>query len=143
MPVSSTPETMRDQDPAELAQRVADVVAAHPAVVRLDGGTFGAVATFLPGRRLVGVHVGQPGEPVELAVVLRLDQPIPGVVTTLRQSVSAVCGGAAVDITVSDVEVPGHESTDPAGAAPAAPPGTAGVRRPSGITPGASVEIGP
>lgn len=143
MPATSTSSSMRDDDPAELAQRVADVVAAHPAVARLDGGTFGAVATYLPGRRLVGVHVGQPGEPVELVVVLRLDRPIPAVVTALRQSVSTVCGGAPVDITVSDVEIPGQESPDAGGTAPAAPPGTAGVRRPAGITPGASVEIGP
>ncbi|MDN5916827.1 MAG: hypothetical protein L0I76_17265 [Pseudonocardia sp.] len=114
MTVTPTPTDAPVADPAELAQLVADAVIAHPAVARLDGGAFGAVATFLPGRRLVGVHVGRPGEPVELAVVLRLDRPIPGVVATLRTTVSALCGGVPVDITVSDVEVPGHESDDPA-----------------------------
>lgn len=143
MTVPPTPTDAPVADPSELAQLVADAVVAHPAVVRLDGGAFGAVATFLPGRRLVGVHVGRPGEPVELAVVLRLDRPIPGVVATLRTTVSALCGGAPVDITVSDVEVPGHETTDPAGTAASAPPGAAGVRRPAGITPGATVDIGP
>ena len=143
MSVTPTPPAGPAADPAELAQLVADAVTAHPAVARLDGGAFGAVATFLPGRRLVGVHVGRPGEPVELAVVLRLDRPIPGVVDTLRTTVSALCGGSPVDITVSDVEVPGHEPDDPEGTAPSAPPGAAGVRRPVGITPGTSVEIGP
>lgn len=89
-----------------LAERVAAAVAAHPAVARLDGEA-GAVATYLPGRRLIGVRLGQGGEPVELAVVLRLDQPIPGVAAALRREVSALCGGAAVDITVTDVEHPG------------------------------------
>ena len=143
--VTSTPEPTRD-DPAELAQRVADVVVAHPAVVRLDGGAFGAVATFLPGSRLVGVHVGDPGEPVEIAVVLRLDRPIPGVVTALRTSVSSLCDGAPVDITVSDVEIPGQDPQDPVdadGRAPGTPPGAAGIRRPAGITPGTTIDIGP
>lgn len=143
MPVTPTSDAVPNPDPAVLAQRVADVVVAHPAVARLDGGTFGTVATFLPGGRLVGVHVGGPGEPVEVAVVLRLDRPIPGVVTTLRASVAALCAGAPVDITVSDVEIPGHEPPGTGGDAASSPPGAAGVRRPTGITPGASVEIGP
>lgn len=143
MTVTPTPPDAPVADPSELAQLVADAVIAHPAVARLDGGAFGAVATFLPGRRLVGVHVGRPGEPVELAVVLHLDRPIPGVVATLRTTVSALCGGSPVDITVSDVDVPGQEPDEQEGTAASVPPGSAGVRRPAGVTPGASVEIGP
>ncbi len=127
-------------DPAVLAELVADAVTAHPSVVRLDGGAFGTVATFLPTRRLVGVYVGRPGEPVEIAVVLRLDRPIPDVVASLRTSVRALCEGAPVDVTVSDVELPG--APDPADGRPEQP-GRAGVRRPVGVSPGASVEIGP
>ena len=124
-------------DPAVLAELVADAVTAHPSVVRLDGGAFGAVATFLPAGRLVGVHVGRPGEPVEIAVVLRLDRPIPDVVASLRTSVRALCDDAPVDVTVADVALPG----EPGGTALG--PGRAGVRRPAGVTPGAAVEIGP
>jgi hypothetical protein len=87
-----------------LAERVAEAVAAHPAVARLDGGVFGAVATHLPGGRLLGVRIGAPGEPVELAVVLHLDRPIPEVVREVRREVSRLCGGVPVDITVSDVD---------------------------------------
>jgi uncharacterized alkaline shock family protein YloU len=127
-------------DPSVLAELVADAVTAHPSVVRLDGGTFGTVATFLPARRLVGVHVGRPGEPVEIAVVLRLDRPIPDVVASLRTTVRALCDGSPVDVTVSDIELPGApDPDDDAGL----PPGKAGVRRPVGVTPGTSVEIGP
>ena len=104
-----------------LAQRIAELVAAHPAVVRLDGGTFGAVATHLPGRRLLGVRVDEHGGPVEVAVVLSLAAPIPEIVAQLRARVAAVAGGRPVDVTVSDVVDPG--------------PGAAG--------PVASVEIGP
>jgi hypothetical protein len=133
---AGTPPT----DPAVLAELVAEAVTAHPSVVRLDGGAFGTVATFLPSRRLVGVHVGRPGEAVEIAVVLRLDRPIPDVVASLRSTVRALCDGAAVDVTVSDVELPGAPEPDTAADDP---PGKAGVRRPAGVTPGASVEIGP
>lgn len=138
--VTSTPAggTTRT-DPAVLAELVADAVTAHPSVVRLDGGAFGAVATFLPARRLVGVHVGRPGEPVEIAVVLRLDRPIPDVVTSLRSTVRALCDNVPVDVTVADVELPGGREPDDL----PGPPGRAGVRRPTGFTPGASVEIGP
>jgi hypothetical protein len=106
----------------ELAVRVAELVAAHPAVVRLDGGIFGAVATYLPGRKLLGVRVDEHGGPVEVAVVLSLAVPIPEVVADLRARVAAVAGGRPVDVTVSDVVDPG----------PARPAG-----------PDATVEIGP
>lgn len=89
-----------------LAERVAATVTAHPAIARLDGGVFGSVATYLPGRRLVGVRIGRGAEPVELGVVVRLSSRIPDVVAELRRDVSALCGGAAVDITVADVDVP-------------------------------------
>jgi hypothetical protein len=93
-------------DPPTLAEQVAAAVSAHPSVVRLHGGTFGDLATYLPGRRLVGVRLGA-GEPVELGVVLLLDRPIPGVVRSLRRLVSGMCGDAPVDVTVGDVIVPG------------------------------------
>ena len=92
-----------DPEPAALAELVAEAVAAHPSVVRLDGGIFGAVATWLPGRRLVGVHVGGPGEPVEIGVVLHLDRPIPDTVAALRRTVTPLVGATPVDVTVSDV----------------------------------------
>ena len=89
-----------------LAERVAAAVRAHPAVAGLHGGIFGSVATYLPGRKLVGVRIGEGDEPVELAVVLHLGDPFPGVAAALRREVSGLCGGAAVDITVADVALP-------------------------------------
>jgi hypothetical protein len=113
-PVAEPAPTPARASPSALAvraQEVAAAVAAHPAVARLDGGPFGAVATHLPGRRLLGVRIGEGDEPVELAVVLYPDRPIPEVVNALRREVSRICGGAAVDITVSDLELsPGWES---------------------------------
>lgn len=90
-------------DADELAERVAAAVAAHPAVAGLHGGIYGSVATYLPGGKLVGVRIGGGDEPVEVAVVLRGERPIPESVRSLRQEVSRICGGAAVDITVADI----------------------------------------
>ncbi len=106
-------------DPDALARSVAALVAAHPAVARLDGGVFGAVATYLPGDRLVGVRIGRGGEPVEIGVVLHLQAPIPGVVRALRREVADLCAAAghlvaAVDVTVADVAVPAAEVGPPA-----------------------------
>jgi hypothetical protein len=93
-------------DPVALAERVAAAVAAHPAVAGLHGGIYGSVTTYLPGRRLIGVRIGEGDEPVEVAVVLRADRPIPEAVRSLRREVSRLCGGAAVDITVADIALP-------------------------------------
>ena len=94
--------------PGELAELVGNAVLAHPAVVRLDGGPHGVLATHAPGRRVVGVHLDVdddgPTGPVAVAVVLRYGQPLLEVVDTLREIVRSVVGaGVAVDVTVSDV----------------------------------------
>jgi hypothetical protein len=93
-------------DPVELAERVAAAVAAHPAVAGLHGGIYGSVTSYLPGRKLLGVRIGVGDEPVEVAVVLRSDRPIPETVRSLREEVSRICGGAVVDITVADIVIP-------------------------------------
>jgi hypothetical protein len=110
-----------------LAERVAAAVLAHPSVARLHGGRYNDVATHLAAGRLVGVRIGGgPGEPVEVAVVLWLDRPIPDVVAGLRATVSALCGGRRVDITVADVatddDAPEPEPAHPSGAGVAPSP---------------------
>jgi hypothetical protein len=87
----------------ELAQAVADAVLAHPAVVKMDSGPFGVVASYLPGERLVGVSLGTDAASVEVAVVLSVDYPIPPVVRDLRSRAQRVLGEVPVDITVADV----------------------------------------
>ncbi|MDR7303196.1 hypothetical protein [Haloactinomyces albus] len=88
---------------AELADRVAETVLQHPSVLRLHGGEFGVIATPLPGRRVTGVRTGAPGEPIEVSVTLRLDRPLPEIISELRHRVAMVAGDVAIDITVSDV----------------------------------------
>ncbi|MGP4017403.1 hypothetical protein [Saccharopolyspora sp. 5N708] len=84
------------------ASELADRVLAHPSVVRLHGGQFGEIASYLPGRKVVGVRLPDEGA-VEVAVVLRLDRSLPEVVAELRSRLAEVLGAVPVDITVADV----------------------------------------
>jgi len=86
-----------------IAETIARLVLAHPAVVRLDGGRFGEITSLLPGRRVVGVRAGIPGTGTEVGVVLRLGPPIPDVVAQLRELVRGLTGPVPVDITVADL----------------------------------------
>lgn len=101
-----------------LAQQVAAAVLAHPGVARLDGGPFGTVASYLPGRRrVVGVALGTSDEPVRVAVVARLGTPLPALANEIGAAVRAVLGAVDVEVTVSDVvpaePVPTRPSTCP------------------------------
>jgi hypothetical protein len=110
------------QDPA-LAEAVADAVLAHPAVVRLSGGAFGTVASYLPGRRVVGVRLPlADSEPVEIAVVARMGAVLPLLAAELGAAVAAVTGPGTVDVTVTDVEA-GPAATPVDAAAAPVPPG--------------------
>jgi hypothetical protein len=78
-------------------------VRAHPAVADLDGGPFGTIACYLPDRRVVGVRVGEPGQPVAVSVVARLGTPLPQLATELRRVITAVTGPRVIDLTINDV----------------------------------------
>jgi hypothetical protein len=99
-PARRSPE---QADPGQLAATVAAAVRAHPAVADLDGGPFGAVASYLPGRRVVGVRIGEAGGPVEISVVARLGTPLPQLATELRQVITAVTGSRPIEVTINDV----------------------------------------
>lgn len=92
-----------DPGTEDLAETIARALIAHPSVARLGAGRFGEVATALPGRRVVGVRTGAPGDTVEVAVVLWLIEPIPVLVAELRALVHAVAGRVPVDVQVVDV----------------------------------------
>jgi hypothetical protein len=104
-----------------LAARVSAAVLSFPGVAGPHGGPFNDIATFRPGGRLIGVRIDGGDEPVAVGVVVGMDRPIPEVVDGLRELVSRMCGGAAVDVTVGDLAI------DPALAALLAPAPTAPV----------------
>lgn len=91
------------QDPAALVEALAARVVEHPSVVGLHAGPFGTIASYLPGRRVVGVSVDDSDGSVQLAVVVRLDAPLPQLTAELRQWVLAVTGPVAVHVLIADI----------------------------------------
>ncbi|HEY2193352.1 MAG TPA: hypothetical protein VGH76_13790 [Actinomycetospora sp.] len=87
-----------------VSERVADALLAHPDVVRLSGGPYGGIATYLPGRRLLGVALGEGEEPTRIGVVLRLGAPVHATADALRVLVAAQTGARRVDVVVADLE---------------------------------------
>jgi hypothetical protein len=144
-PVPPASAGSRPSEPVDgpLSERVASAVLSHPAVARLDGGPFGSVASYLPGRRVVGVRAGEDaaaGEPVEVAVVVRwpAGSSLPVLAEEIAALVRGVAGDRPVDVTVADL-VP-----TPISAPISAPvPGPAGDGRATGPgpagTPGAGL----
>jgi len=93
---------------AELAERIASAVLAHPAVAMLHAGPFGAIASYLPGRRVDGVKIALDGSTVDVAVVVDLaaleaGRPIPVVARQLRTAVRELTGNARVDVLIVDL----------------------------------------
>nr|WP_222132195.1 hypothetical protein [Pseudonocardia sp. C8] len=87
----------------------------HPSVLRLDGGPFGSIASYLPGRRVWGVRLG---DPVEIAVVVALGVPFPEIADGIAALVRAALRDdtVAVEVTVADVGTAGEPAGG--GAAP-------------------------
>lgn len=96
-------------------EQVGAAVLSHPAVVRLDGGPFGTVASHLPGRRVVGVRLGVAPEPVEVAVVLRWPWAVPltEVAEEIGATVRAVVGDREVVVSIADVGPPAGSPPSP------------------------------
>lgn len=101
---------------ASLADAISQRVLDHPAVAHLHGGPFGTVASYLPGRRVVGVRVDAEDGSVELSVVLWVGAPLLPVVAELRRAVTEVAGPVRVDVTVADLHsIEDEPAADPPG----------------------------
>jgi NADPH-dependent curcumin reductase CurA len=87
------PET----EPAEL---IANAVLAVPGVAGLHGGMFGEVATYLPGRRVLGVALGDDS----CAIHISVRYPAHVIETAERVRAALVpMLDVPVDVTVEDV----------------------------------------
>lgn len=87
-------------EPADLAARAALSV---EGVTGLHGGSFGEVATYLPGRNVAGVTVRDEGTTVHLAIAFGAD--LRRVADEVRRRVAAVAP-APVEVVVEDVTGP-------------------------------------
>lgn len=93
---------------------VAAAVRACPLVVRLSGGHASEVATYLPGRRVVGVRFTDGS--VEVHVVGVYGPPVDAIAAEVVAAVAPLVGGRTVDVGVDDLEPPGRvDGTGPDG----------------------------
>ncbi len=88
---------------------VADAALSCPGVARMSGGVVGEVATYLPGRRVVGVRVTD-GE-VEVHIVARWGLPVTEVADAVHQAVRPVTAGLRSSVFVEDVDLPAEEAS--------------------------------
>lgn len=119
-PASRTPR--RDapaDDGVELADTVAAAARAVPGVFDLHSGSFGEVASYLPGRRVTGVRLTP--ERCEVHVVVTWGT---SVLETARkvQSVVAALVSTPVHVTVEDIVDPSAASSSPSPATDASTP---------------------
>lgn len=70
------------------------------------------MATYLPGRRLAGITLGDADEPARVSVVLRYGAPVRATATALRQVVAEYTGARRVDVVVTDLALPDEPATD-------------------------------
>jgi hypothetical protein len=85
-------------------EAVAAAALGCPLIAGLAGGRLGEIATYLPGRRLVGVR--ELEGTVEVHVVARWGTPLPRVADVVRAAVAPYAGGRPVAVFVDDIEVP-------------------------------------
>ncbi|MGL4743310.1 MAG: hypothetical protein ACRCXL_02835 [Dermatophilaceae bacterium] len=103
------------------AERVAAAVHAVPGVAGLHGGGFGEVATYLPGRRVVGVRTRDDG--TEVHVTLVYGTAVLDAAERIRAAVAEVAPGP-VTVSIEDIASAGADRDDlpgrmaPAGTAP-------------------------
>ncbi len=95
---------MTDAERADSAPELADVIAAAvtavDGVADLHGGMFGEAATYLPGRRVPGIRLGDDG--TEIHVSLQFGAPLRATAEAVRDAVAPLVSGP-VHVTVEDV----------------------------------------
>lgn len=88
------------------AHAVAEAAAGCRSVARLSPGSFGEVATYLPGRRIIGVRVTE--DHVEVHIVARWGAPLPRVGEEVRTAVKPLARTMPVEVFIDDIEFPSN-----------------------------------
>ncbi len=89
---------------------IAAVVRGVNGVVDLSGGAIGEVATYLPGRRVTGVQVGE--DSIEVHVVAEYGLSVLNVADRVRTAVRGLTPQRIVNVAVDDVRLPGEDPTE-------------------------------
>ena len=83
------------------AETIARAVSQCPSVARLSPGIMGEVATYLPGRRVIGVRLS---DAIEVHVVGRYGVTVEQLAAEVRAAVAPL-GALPVDVYVDDLDV--------------------------------------
>jgi len=97
-------------DQSELADLVRAAALSVAGVARMHAGQFGEVATYLVGRRVVGVRLR--ADHVEVHVVLTSGTPLLSIATSIRARVAPLVG-RPVNVTVEDLLDPRPNTPTP------------------------------
>jgi len=81
---------------------VAAAVRGCAGVAGLDGGQFGEVASYLPGRTVAGVVVN--GGRVLVQVRSRWGVPAPALAAAITRALRPVTGDRTVDVVIADID---------------------------------------
>jgi hypothetical protein len=108
-PGSSRPEPARSAAAGELteADQISTAVLACPDVAGMSAGTLGEIRSYLPGRTVPGVRLGD--EAVEVHVVARYGPPLPEVAGQIGRALAPLLPGRAVRVVVEDILLPGDQ----------------------------------
>src|SRR6476620_1626649 len=104
-----TSPTTDTSSSAETADAVAEAVRALPGVDDLHAGALGEVATYLPGRRVGGVRLLDPG--CAISIVLAWQAPVAETTQAVRDAVRPLTG-LPVHVTVEDVARPAEATAE-------------------------------
>ena len=95
----------------------------------LDGGQFGEVASYLPGRKVAGVVVS--GGRVSVQVRSRWAVPAPDLAALITAALAPLTGHRPVDVVIADIDDPPGTPPAQPGRGPADCPG---IRAAAGLT---------
>ncbi len=87
-------------EPLELVDLVAAVVMTVPGVADLSSGPVGSAATYLPGRRVAGVHVGD--DHIEIHISVEWNNNVVDVADAVRAATRPLVN-SPVDVIVEEV----------------------------------------
>lgn len=98
--MSTVPDGAAEGPEPELADLVATAVVSVPGVAGLHTGSFGEVATYLPGRRVNGVRLRE--DATEVHVTLVYGTPVLETAEKVRTAVASLVP-TPVEVTIEDI----------------------------------------
>ncbi len=99
-PAGPSPIASRPAAAPEPADVVAAAVRGVPGVADLHAGMFGEVGTYLPGRRIPGVRLGEADTDIHLSIVF--GAPVRETAQAVRRAVAPLVVGP-VHVSIEDV----------------------------------------